>query len=194
MLIKHKKRNRFGQFQNTRKMQIKMWFQETAQRINRFMQIVGWGVVLGVIGGISVFALNLHLAENVYAAHSGLVEEMSSQKQVVEPEPKEVLIEVVYNWTPERIAQEIDKVFHDDAPIMHEVMRCESGGKIDAYNPTNNSHDNGLFQISDLYHGSEVRQRGLDVGNPVDNIAFAKILFDRSGLQPWSASKHCWSR
>ena len=156
------------------------------------MQLVGWGVTLGVIGGISIYTMQLtHAIEYVYAAP----EETAVVETVVEsePEPQPVLIEVVYNWTPERIAQEIDKVF-PDAPIMHDVMMCESGGDIEAYNPTNNSHDNGLFQISDLYHGPRVRALGLDVGNPSDNIAFARILYDESGLQPWSASKHCWSQ
>lgn len=158
------------------------------QTVNRWMQLLGWGVTLGVIGGIALYGYqSVNQIEYVHA--SSVVESLETE---VEPEPKTVLIEVVYNWTPERIAQEIDKVF-PDAPIMHDVMRCESGGNNDAYNPTNNSHDNGLFQISDLYHGPEVRRRGLDVGNPADNIAFARILYDRNGLQDWSASKHCWS-
>jgi len=154
------------------------------------MQLVGWGVVLGLIGGILI---------HFYIQHENHVEasELEVTKTVLEtpsvPEPKVVQIEVVINWTPERIAQEIDKVF-PDAPIMHDVMRCESGGNIEAYNPTNNSHDNGLFQISDLYHGPRVRSLGLDVGDPADNIAYARILYDESGLQPWSASKHCWSK
>jgi len=152
------------------------------------MQLVGWGVVLGLIGGILI---------HLYLQHIHYVE--ASELQVTEtdveippkPEPQVVQIRVAINWTPERIAQEIDRVF-PDAPIMHDVMRCESGGNNDAYNPTNGSHDNGLFQISDLYHGPRVRKMGLDVGDPADNIAFARILYDESGLQPWSASKDCW--
>lgn len=171
-------------------MQFKMWCAETLQRINRWMMLIGWGVTLGVITGIGIhIVLLLHVVE-VAEAH---VEVTPTEVVVEEPEPREVRIEVVYNWTPERIAQEIDKVF-PDAPIMHDVMRCESGGNNDAYNPTNGSHDNGLFQISDLYHGPRVRSLGLDVGNPADNIKFARILYDESGLQPWSASKDCWSK
>lgn len=157
------------------------------------MQLVGWGVTLGVITGCAIYIAQPHIIEHVSA--STQVENLTASTSVeaIKPEPQVVLIEVVYNWTPERIAQEIDKVF-PDAPIMHDVMRCESGGNNDAYNPTNNSHDNGLFQISDLYHGPRVRSLGLDVGNPADNIRFARILYDESGLQPWSASKDCWSK
>lgn len=175
-------------------MQIRVWCEETLDRINRFMQLVGWGVTLGVIVGVTAYVAQPHIVEYVYASEEK-TEVATSTEEVVEvkPEPKTVLIEVVYNWTPERIAQEIDKVF-PDAPIMHKVMQCESGGNNDAYNPTNGSHDNGLFQISDLYHGPRVRALGLDVGNPADNIRFARILYDESGLQPWSASKPCWSK
>lgn len=151
------------------------------------MQLVGWGVVLGLIGGILIHYY-IQYENHIEASNVETVTETP-----VTAEPKVVQIKVVTNWTPERIAQEIDKVF-PDAPIMHDVMRCESGGDIEAYNPTNNSHDNGLFQISDLYHGKRVRSLGLDVGDPADNIRFARILYDEQGLQPWSASKHCWSK
>ena len=156
------------------------------------MQLVGWGVMLGVIGGILIFLSQIHFV-SADDHHDPALEQI---EQVIEPEvvePKIALIRVVTNWTAERIAQEIDKVF-PDAPIMHKVMACESGGNIHAYNPTNGSHDNGLFQISDLYHGPRIRSLGLDVGDPADNIAYARILYDESGLQPWSASKKCWSR
>lgn len=158
------------------------------------MWLLGWGVTLGVMTGFVIFFTHPHVIEYVNAA--SIIEVTATSTTEVKdekPEPKIVLIEVVYNWTPERIAQEIDTVF-PDAPIMHRVMACESGGNNDAYNPTNGSHDNGLFQISDLYHGPRVRALGLDVGNPADNIKFARILYDESGLQPWSASKDCWSK
>jgi len=108
-------------------------------------------------------------------------------------EPKEVMIEVVYNWTPERIEEEVRKVF-PDAPVMLKVMKCEGGYDIDAHNPTNNSHDRGLFQISTKYHGAEVKRLGLDMNDPVDNIKYARILYDKNGLADWQASKHCWSK
>ena len=85
------------------------------------------------------------------------------------------------------------KVF-PDAPIMLKVMRCEGGYDIDAHNPTNNSHDRGLFQVSTKYHGAEVKRLGLDMNNPVDNIKYARILYDKNGLGDWQASKPCWSK
>jgi hypothetical protein len=112
---------------------------------------------------------------------------------VVVQKPKEVRLEVVYNWDKERIEEEVMRVF-PDAPIMLKVMRCEGGYDIDAYNPTNNSHDKGLFQVSTKYHGAEVKRLGLDMNDPIDNIKYARILYDKNGLADWQASKPCWSK
>jgi hypothetical protein len=135
-----------------------------------------------MVGGM---LLDIQIAE---AYQSVEVEEVT----IVVP-PKEVRIEVVYNWTPERIEKEVMKVF-PDAPIMLKVMKCEGGYDIDAHNPTNNSHDRGLFQVSTKYHGAEVKRLGLDMNDPIDNLKFARILYDRNGLGDWQASKHCWSK
>src|SRR5579862_6759430 len=55
--------------------------------------------------------------------------------------------------------------------------------------------DVGMFQISLKYHGNEVRQLGLDVvHSEQDNITYALLLYRRFGLQPWSASRHCWEQ
>ena len=111
---------------------------------------------------------------------------------VIEP-AKEVELIVVVDWTPARIKQEVQDVF-PDAPIMLKVMKCEGGYKTDAYNPTNGSGDKGLFQISTKYHGHRTKQLGLDMNDPIDNLKYARTLYDESGLQPWQASKHCWSK
>ena len=108
---------------------------------------------------------------------------------------KEVMIEVRYDWTEERIIEEINNVF-PDAPIMVKVAKCEGvvDGKLDpkAYNPTNDSHDKGIFQISEKYHGTKIKELGLDMYDIKDNLAFARILYDNEGLTPWKWSKPCW--
>ncbi len=105
--------------------------------------------------------------------------------------PVPVVIEVTY--TKERTKELIAEAF-PDAPIMLRVAACESGFLQHAYNPTNNSHDGGVFQISQKYHGARMQKLGLDPYDVKDNIAYARILYNESGLQPWLASKHCWSR
>jgi len=157
-------------------------------------------IVLGIKFGL--LGLSLIIAEQpveVVEAYEDprpviqIMTDVEYEKYLEEKNSEPILVEAEIEWTREKIDAEVSRVF-PDAPIMHKVMQCESGGYNDAYNPTNGSHDNGLFQISDLYHGERVRALGLDVGNPADNIAYARILYDESGLQPWSASKECWSK
>lgn len=145
--------------------------------------------MLGIIGGIT-----MHLVTYVPVAVETV--QASVEVPIATTTAQVVLLEVVktpIDWTAARIKQEINTVFHD-ALIMHKVMICESEGNTNAYNPTNNSHDNGLFQISAKFHGARMRALKLDVADPADNIAFARMLYDESGLNPWSASKHCWNK
>lgn len=117
---------------------------------------------------------------------------------LVEEPKEEVRLEVIIDWTEERIIEEIETVFYD-APIMVKVARCEGRvkGKLDpnAYNPTNGSHDNGIFQISDKFHRERYLALGFtDMTDVKQNLAYARILYDESGLQPWFSSRHCWSK
>lgn len=124
---------------------------------------------------------------------------------IAEPAPvgvgsvkKEIVIEVIQTEpTQEQIMDEIRRVF-PDAPIMMRVAFCEGtrGGKLDpeVVNPTNGSNDTGVFQISEKYHHRAWNGMGFtDMTDYVQNIAYARVLYDQSGLQPWSASRHCWS-
>src|SRR3990167_94363 len=111
---------------------------------------------------------------------------------------KEVLIEVKIDWTQERIIKEINTTFWD-APIMVRVAQCEGvvNGKLDpnAFNPTNGSDDEGGFQISKKWNGKWYRSLGFtDMTDVRQNIAFARIMYDTNGLQPWEASKPCWNK
>tara|TARA_R110000868_G_scaffold160342_1_gene389796 strand:- start:2635 stop:3141 length:507 start_codon:yes stop_codon:yes gene_type:complete len=111
-------------------------------------------------------------------------------------EPQVILIGIKYNWTEERITQEINTVFGNN-PTMVRIAKCESAmmhekegkvvrGKVDP-------DDTGLMQINKRYHEKHAKRLGLNLEDIKDNITFAKILFDQSGTTPWSASKKCWS-
>lgn len=88
--------------------------------------------------------------------------------------------------------------FHD-IPIMIEVARCESTfrhylhdgsvlqGMVDPA-------DTGVMQINKRYHLSSATNMDLDIENIYDNMEYARHLFERQGLQPWSASAPCWDR
>ena len=137
---------------------------------------------MGMLYALTVGINNIPPTEVVYAAEERVVG------------PKEVRIEVIYNWTEERIIEEIHAVF-PDAPIMEKVARCESTFKSTAMNPTNESYDKGIFQISEKFHGETYRAMGYtDMHDIKQNLAYARYLYDRNGLSDWSASKHCWNK
>jgi len=111
----------------------------------------------------------------------------------IEPERKEIQIEVSY--TKESIIEKVRQAFLD-APIMLEVARCESQYKITAHNTTLNTDgttDGGIFQLNSV-HDEELALLGLNKFDPEDNIKFARILYDRSGLKPWKSSRDCWGK
>ena len=82
---------------------------------------------------------------------------------------------------------------------MAEIARCESTfrhtladgsvlqGRVDPA-------DTGVMQINKRYHGAKADQLGLDLDDIYDNMAYARHLYERQGVQPWSASAPCWDR
>jgi Transglycosylase SLT domain len=98
--------------------------------------------------------------------------------------------EVIATTSPtQSVVEEILKVF-PDAPIMVEVARCESG--LDPLaDRANLNVDVGLFQINQV-HNERLAQLGLDRRDIHDNLQYARMLYDESGLGPWYMSEHCW--
>lgn len=85
---------------------------------------------------------------------------------------------------------------YNKAPIMKKVAECESRdrqfnengmvvvGKI--------TPDIGRFQINPI-HFEEAIEKDINVFTARGNAKMALILYNRNGLSPWYASKHCWS-
>jgi hypothetical protein len=90
-------------------------------QIKRTCLILGGAAMLGIIGGIFCFGVQL------YAASTVEVVQASETIEDVKPEPKVVLIATSTNWTKERIEQEIRKVFHETPNTAVAVAKCESG-------------------------------------------------------------------
>lgn len=99
-----------------------------------------------------------------------------------------VAVAVPLKLSEAQVVEEILKVF-PDAPIMVQVARCESGLVIHA---DRKGIDVGLFQINQI-HNKRLLQLGLDKRDLHDNLTYARMLYDESGLQPWYMSRHCWS-
>lgn len=90
------------------------------------------------------------------------------------------------------------KEYFEDTPALYSVARCESHwqqyekdgsvmrGNIDPA-------DVGVMQINERYHLQRSRKLGYDIHTLKGNMDYAKQLYEEKGLQPWSASKHCWA-
>jgi len=81
--------------------------------------------------------------------------------------------------------------------MMAEVARCEStfrhtlaDGSI--LRGVVDNRDTGVMQINTHYHQDYADALGLDLEDFYHNMAYARNLYERQGLQPWSASRPCW--
>jgi len=86
-----------------------------------------------------------------------------------------------------------------DTPILVEIARCEStfrhfNDKGEVIRGRVDRADVGVMQINERYHLEKSRELGHNIYTIQGNIAYAKYLYGKSGAQPWSASKPCWSR
>lgn len=54
--------------------------------------------------------------------------------------------------------------------------------------------DTGVMQINKRYHLAAATKMGLDLEDIYDNMAYARYLYEKQGVQPWSASSPCWGR
>ncbi|MES2623516.1 MAG: hypothetical protein V4576_03870 [Patescibacteria group bacterium] len=91
------------------------------------------------------------------------------------------------------------KEYFKDAPIMAKVAYCEStytqfSAPGIVHRGVVNSKDVGIFQINEKYHLKHSKDLGIDIYSVDGNMAYARILYEEQGLQPWSASKPCWGK
>jgi hypothetical protein len=94
----------------------------------------------------------------------------------------------------EEIREKIKDTFGADSPMV-KVAACESdfrqfAGDELLRNPKTGAL--GVFQFIASYHKDQAEDLGFDLKDTKDNIAYAKYLYDKRGLSPWSASSLCW--
>ncbi len=87
--------------------------------------------------------------------------------------------------------------YFKDIPVMIQVARCESTFRHTLADGTVlkgvvDSRDTGVMQINLGYHAATAEKLGLDVTDLYDNMAYARYLYEKQGVQPWSASRPCW--
>lgn len=100
------------------------------------------------------------------------------------------------------IAKNVEAVVREyfaDIPVMIQVARCEStfrhtladGSVLQGFV---DKADTGVMQINKRYHLQTATNLGLDLEDIYDNMAYARYLYERQGVQPWNASRPCWGR
>jgi len=86
-----------------------------------------------------------------------------------------------------------------ETPILAEIARCEStfrqldkDGKV--LRGVVNDSDVGLMQVNEYYHGKKASDLGYDLMTVNGNLDYAKYLYEKEGVAPWSASAKCWKK
>lgn len=91
------------------------------------------------------------------------------------------------------------RAYFADLPIMAEIARCESHYRQfdkdgSMFRGIVNNKDVGVFQVNEFYHLDEAKKLGIDIYTVEGNLRFARILYNQSGVAPWSSSSPCWGK
>jgi hypothetical protein len=152
---------------------------------NITVEVVAGAVLIGMLSGIFIDVI-----------FKPYVVEVANAQEV--EEPKEVRIEVIYDWTPERIEQEIRTVFWEDPDTAVKIAKCESGLVADVQSNHTLSYGRersyGLMQIhAPAWHTKAVALGYDDYQTDVlDNLHMARYIYEQAGKRwtPWS----CYSK
>ncbi len=120
-------------------------------------------------------------------------------EQVPTPKQEEVLITESSRKENKKyifVEKEVRSYF-EDIPEMIQVAYCESrfrqaDSEGNTIRGVVNSKDVGVMQVNEHYHQVDSEELGYDIYDLKGNMAYARYLYEREGLQPWSASKPCW--
>lgn len=153
------KRNKLGQFARNKK------------------RYEAFGVALAFIIPVMVSAYDNETQPVRYEAQT-------SEVSIEEEYPKEIRIEVEYNWDKERIQDEVRKLFPENPERMLAILKCESNYVVDAVGPTS---DFGLFQIHyPTWHSTAIELGYADYAtNPYHNLQMARYIYDVQGINAW---------
>lgn len=89
--------------------------------------------------------------------------------------------------------------YFKDIPVMVSIARCESRFRQTLADGSvlrgeRDQADMGVMQINSRYHNARALKLGLDLHLLKDNMAYARMLYEKEGTSPWSASAPCWNR
>ena len=89
------------------------------------------------------------------------------------------------------------RAYFKDTPELAEIAKCESNFRqYDASGAilkgTVDPDDIGIMQINKYYNGQNAEKLGYDIYTIEGNLAYAKVLYDKFGTDPWQSSEKCW--
>jgi hypothetical protein len=119
--------------------------------------------------------------------------EVVETKETLPAENKKV--EIKKNITVE----EYIKNYFSDIPIMVEIAKCESRFRQHDENGEvlrgeKNEQDRGVMQINEYFHSEDSNKLGYDIQTLEGNTAYARYLYEKYGVKPWSSSSKCWKK
>ena len=91
------------------------------------------------------------------------------------------------------------RLYFADTPIMAEVIKCESrfrqfNADGTAFRGLVNNQDVGIAQVNEYYHAKRAKKLGYDIYTVEGNLAYAKLLYQEEGTDPWISSAPCWKK
>jgi hypothetical protein len=91
------------------------------------------------------------------------------------------------------------RAYYKDTPELAEIAKCESmfrqyDAKGAILKGVVDKDDIGIMQINKYYNGSNAEKLGYDIYTIEGNLAYAKVLYDKFGTDPWSSSEKCWEK
>ncbi len=144
---------------------------------------------------IEIITTSLFVFSSIYGAPTAVLADTISTSSSVVPLTR---IEEATTTLPTRKELEAKaKAYFKDEPILVDIARCESHfrqfdadgnvllGKV-------NKGDLGIMQINKYYHAERAESMGLDLETVEGNMAYAKYLYEKQGVQPWMSSSPCW--
>jgi hypothetical protein len=151
-------------------------------RVNLKRETIMSAVLVGIITGILI---DVNRAEGVH---------MVEVAEAATSTPQEVRIEVVVEWSRERIIEEIHNTFPEDPDTAVKIAYCESGLRADIQSHHILSYGRersfGIFQAHEPDWAATADRLGLYDWrtDPKDNIALARYIYDSAGKRwtPWS--------
>lgn len=135
--------------------------------------VICWTVMMGIVGGILIDIENKRAEYEVHKA------------TVIMP-AQEIQIEVVIDWTPERIEQEIRNTFPETPNTAVAIAKAESELNPNALNPEAHKGCNGsygIFQIACVHKKTNTSE----LKDIKTNLKKAREIYLKEGWKPWGA-------